>query len=239
MSCTNQLSSILSKDNLVNNSPSSSQSYNDLINYCSIRKQLIRIVPQYMNNPNKKFNSNRIFSSDIEEFHKLKQEIITYKESISVLKEKKQQKLEQIEQLRCLMRKVGNKQNNYINNNSHNFTINNHSNRETKLHNNNDQRFRVDRKCDKYIINNNIKSTSEDIEGGLSGLHTTSGMSSGKDDDSAPKGDDYPGNGEAQDNFNCNSSSNSNSSSNNHEGWRCCFVVEEDNGGSLMLEKEN
>ena len=240
MSCTNKITPIFSKDNLTDNSSSSSQSYNDLINYCSIRKQLIRIIPQYMNYPNQKFISNRNFTSDIKEFHKLKQEIKSMKESISLLKEKKQKKLEQIEELRCLMRKVGNKQNN---NNYLNFPINNnYSNREIKTHNNKDQGFRVDRKCDKKNSNdNNIKCTSDDIEGGLSGLHTTSGMSSGKDDDSAPKGGDYEDNEGAQSDFlsNNSNSSSSNCSNNNHEGWRCCFIVEADNGGSLILEKDN
>ena len=239
MSCSNKITPILSKDNLTSNCSSSFQSYNDLINYCSIRKQLIRNIPQYMNYPNQKFNSNRIFVSDIEEFQKLKQEIISMKESIALLKEKKEQKLEQIEQLRCLMRKVGNKQNN--NNHNYNYTLSNkyHTNRETKFNNNNDQRFRCNNKqqqqCDTCI-----KSTTEEAEGGLSGIHTTSGMSSGKDDDSAPKGDDYADNeGEGvQGDFINNNSSNSNSS-NNQETWHCCFILEDNNKGKLLLEKEN
>ena len=236
MSCSNKITPILSKDNLISNCSSSTQSYNDLINYGSIRKQLIRKIPQYMNYPNQKLNSNRLFVSDIEEFQKLKQEIISMKESISLLKEKKQKKLEQIDQLRSIMRKVGNRQNN----NNNNYPINNHySNRETKFNNNNDQRFRCNKKqqcCDTCI-----KCTSEDVEGGLSGIHTTSGMSSGKDDDSAPKGDDYADNdGEGiQGDFISNNSSHSNSSSNNHETWRCCFVLEDNNKGKLLLEKEN
>ena len=168
MSCSLEFSPKSSPINTTNNFSSSSQSYNDLINYCSIRKQFFRIIPQYMNINNKKLISQKKSSSSIEEYRKYKQEIISLKESIALLKEKKQKKLEQIEELRCLMRKVGNKQyNNYSKNNN----INNyHHDRETKEQRNNDQRFRCNPNNDKkqQCCFDTTKGTSEDVEGGLS-----------------------------------------------------------------------
>ena len=126
-----------------NNSSSSPKSYNDLINYCSIRKQFSRIIPQYMSIQNKKLISNKKLSSNIEEFRKYKQEIISLKESISILKEKKKKKLEKIEELRSIMRKVGNKSNNYPSKCSEkNLHINNyHNERESKEQRNNDYEY--------------------------------------------------------------------------------------------------
>ena len=81
MSCSVEISTPLN----TNNDFSSSQSYNDLINYCSIRKQFIRIIPQSMTIQNKKLISkNKKFSSNIEEYRKYKQEIMSLKESISL-----------------------------------------------------------------------------------------------------------------------------------------------------------
>ena len=54
-----QFSSIV---NTNNNSSSSPKSYNDLINYCSIRKQLLRIIPQYMSIGNQKIISKNKFN---------------------------------------------------------------------------------------------------------------------------------------------------------------------------------
>jgi len=51
--------------------------YNDLINYISLRKQFSRLIPQYLNYQNKKYIKNRNFTSNIEVFRKLKQEIIS------------------------------------------------------------------------------------------------------------------------------------------------------------------
>ena len=107
--------------------------YNDLINYISLRKQFSRLIPQYLNYQNKKYIKNRNFTSNIEVFRKLKQEIISMEESISSLKEKKQKKLEEIEQLRCLMRKVGNKQNNNYNKGTNNYTMSYAQKREVKI----------------------------------------------------------------------------------------------------------
>ena len=233
-----------------NNSSSSSQSYNDLINYCSIRKQFLRIIPPYMSTQNKNLIPKKKSSSTIEEYRKYKQEIISLKESILILKEKKQKKLEQIEELRCLMRKVGNKSNNLSKAKENNFQNNNyHNEREAKASRTKDQYFRCN------IINNkkqcfaaNIKGSNEDTEGGLSLVPSTSGLSSGKDDDTAPESGNY------QEDFILSLSlSTDNSSSNyccnNNCGLRCCFGGKKEKGGELkelqgekdssLLEKES
>ena len=240
MSSFVEISAFSSQVNTNNDNSSSSKPYNDLLNFGSIRKQFIRIVPQYMSLENKKLYSKNKFTSNIEELNKYKQEIISLKESISLLQEKKQNKLKQIEELRCLMRKVGNKQNNNSNNNFH---INNyHKERETKDQRNNDQRFRG-ASDKKHRFAANTTTTCDDNEGGLSLLPSSSGLSSGKDDDTAPESGIYQDN---QEDFNL-SLSNSNSSStssccNNCGGWRCCFGVEKDKGGELkrfVLEKDS
>ena len=227
--------------NTTNNFSTSSQQYNDLINYCSIRKQFIRIIPQYMNIQNLKLISKNKFSSSIEEYCKYKQEIISLKESISLLKEKKQKKLEQIEELRCLMRKVGNKNNS---NNTTHSPIKYHNERESREQRNNDQRFRCANNNDKkQCCFDCTKTTSDDVEGNLSLVPTTSGLSSGKDDDTAPEGGNYA-EPDAQSDLIINSSSSC--SFNNPDTWRCCFGKGEENNKELkrleeksLLEKGN
>ena len=229
-----------------NNSSSSPKSYNDLINYCSIRKQFSRIIPQYMSIQNKKLISNKKLSSNIEEFRKYKQEIISLKESISILKEKKQKKLEKIEELRSIMRKVGNKSNNYPSKCSEkNLHINNyHNERESKEQRNNDQRFRGNTANDnKQCFANTTKGSCDDTEGGLSLVPSTSGISSGKDDDTAPESGIYQ-DADNQEDFMLSISNNSSSNScwSNNCNWRCCFGVEKDKGGELKrfgLEKDS
>ena len=219
MSCSVEISTPLN----TNNDFSSSQSYNDLINYCSIRKQFIRIIPQSMTIQNKKLISkNKKFSSNIEEYRKYKQEIISLKESISLLREKKQKKLEQIEELRCLMRKVGNK-----------------NNSESKEQRNNDQRFRCNSNDKKQRCFDCTTGTSDSVEGYLSLVPTTSDLSSGKDDDAAPEGGNY-GESDAQCDFIISNDSSS-SSFNNSDGWhRCCFGNSKENNKALkgLEEKE-
>ena len=240
MSSFVEISALSSQVNTNNDNSSSSKPYNDLLNFGSIRKQFIRIVPQYMSLENKKLYSKNKFTSNIEELNKYKQEIISLKESISLLQEKKQNKLKQIEELRCLMRKVGNKQNTTNNNNYH---INNyHKERETKDQRNNDQRFRG-ASDKKHRFAANTTTTCEESEGGLSLLPSSSGLSSGKDDDTAPESGIYQDH-DNQEDFNL-SLSNSNSSSNsscynNCEGWRSCFGVEKDKAGELkgLQEKD-
>ncbi len=96
------------------------QSYKDLINYCSLRKQFSRIIPiYYMDYQKYDFITKQKHVSSIEEYEKLKQEIISLKESINILKSKKQKKIKEIEELRSLMGKIGNKKTinaSYVNN---------------------------------------------------------------------------------------------------------------------------
>ena len=232
-----------------NNYSLSSKPYNDLISFGSMRKQFIRIIPQYMSLENKKLFSKNKYSSNIEELNKYKQEIISLKESISLLQEKKQKKLEQIEQLRSLMRKVGN---NNTNTNNNNFHVNNyHKERETRDQRNNDQRFRgISSNEKKHCFAANSTTTCEDTEGGLSLLPSSSGLSSGKDDDTAPESGKYKDQDNQEDfNLSISISNSSNISSyNDNCGWRCCFGIEKDNAGELkglqrkdlaLLEKEN
>lgn len=123
-------------NNSDNYSTDNTQSYNDLIFYGSLYKQLNRRFPNYYSSesityPKKKSNN----SNNEEEYKKLKKEIMIMQESIEALKSSKQKKLDQIEELRCLMRKVGNKtatskEKNYIKNN---FSYN-YCNREKRDH---------------------------------------------------------------------------------------------------------
>ena len=96
------------------------QSYKDLINYCSLRKQFSRIIPiYYMDYQKYDFITKQKHVSSIEEYEKLKHEIISLKESINILKSKKQKKIKEIEELRSLMGKIGNKKTinaSYVNN---------------------------------------------------------------------------------------------------------------------------
>ena len=89
---------------------SKDKTYKDLIDYASIRKQLSRIIPVYYTDyQNHAYSFKRTHFTNIEEYEKLKQEIISLKESISILQSKKQQKLQEIKDLRCLMGKIGTK----------------------------------------------------------------------------------------------------------------------------------
>jgi len=158
-----------------NNLTSTEQSYDDLIGYCALRKQFSRIIPSYYTEIKKQsFKGKRQNISSIEEYKKLKEEINIMQEYIEVLKDSKQKKLKQIEELRTLMRKVGNKQiifkeKKQINNN----IINNYCAREKTT---TDQSFR----CMERKGSNSFKVSSDE---GLSIAPTTSGLSSGKDDD--------------------------------------------------------
>ena len=102
---------------------SNEQSYVDLIDFCSLRKQFTRIIPSYYVEITKKFKSTKhLPTQNLEEYHKLKEEINLMQESIELLRESKQKKLKEIDELRCLMRKVANKEINmkekeFINNN--------------------------------------------------------------------------------------------------------------------------
>ena len=209
--------------------------YNDLINYISLRKQFSRLIPQYLNYQNKKYIKNRNFTSNIEVFRKLKQEIISMEESISSLKEKKQKKLEEIEQLRCLMRKIGNKQNNNYNKGTNNYTMRCAQKRETNNNKNNNQDFRGNNNIDKKQCNDNIKGSCDEVEGGISGIHSTSDMSSGKDDEQAPEGGDYQGDEQGDLNLII---CDGNSSCYNKDEWHCGFKGEKGFSDSIKCLQE-
>ena len=223
MSSSKQITHILSQELFGINPQTKFQSYNDLINYGSIRKQFSRLIPQYIKYQNKKYISNRNFTSNIEEMNKLKQEIISMKESISLIKSKKQKKLDQIEELRCFMRKIGNKQNNYHNKeNSSLNKVRNYYQRETNINNNNDKCFRGNNNIiNKKQVNNNIKGSSDEVEGGSSVMQSTSDLSSGKDEPA-----------QAEDDYRHDNQSDFNTKDN----LRCCFKGGERNETKLNME---
>ena len=89
---------------------SKDKTYKDLLDYGSLRKQLTRIIPvYYMDYQNHPYSFKRTHFTNIEEYEKLRQEILSLKESIIILQSEKQQKLKEIEDLRSFMAKIGNK----------------------------------------------------------------------------------------------------------------------------------
>jgi len=231
MSSSKQITPILSQELFGINPQSKCQSYNDLINYGSIRKQFSRLIPQYIKYQNKKYISNSKFTSNIEEMNKLKQEIISMKESISLLRTKKQKKLEQIEELRCFMRKIGDKQNNsYNKENSSLNRVSNYYQRETNINNNNDKCFRGNNKIiNEKQVNNNIKGSSDEVEGGLSNMQSTSDLSSGKDEPAQDEGE-YKGDDQ------CDFTLCSDNRSKKKDNLCYCFKGEENNETKLNKE---
>ena len=158
-----------------NNLVSNEQSYDDLIGYCALRKQFSRIIPSYYTEIQKQdYKIKRKNISSIEEYKKLKEEISLIQESIELLKESKQKKLKEIEDLRTLMRKVGNKQCSKEDKKQINIIINNNYSSKEKV--TKDQGFR----CKERKGSNGFKVSSDE---GLSMAPTTSGLSSGKDED--------------------------------------------------------
>lgn len=154
-----------------NNLVSNEQSYIDLIDYCSLRKQFTRIIPScYLEI--RKFKSSKIIpTQNIQEYTKLKEEISLMQEQIDLLKDSKQKKLQEIEELRCLMRKVANKEINA----KEKEQIDNFSNTNNKRENKNST------SKPKRKGNNN-----SDIEGNnllQLGTTTSSELSEGKDED--------------------------------------------------------
>ena len=165
---------------------SNEQSYDNLVGYCALRKQFSRIIPSYYTEIQKQlFKGKGQNVSSIEEYKKLKEEINIMKKSIESLKELKQKKLKQIEDLRILMRKVGSKQISYKDKkiNKDNNIINNYCARETST---TDQDFR----CSEKKGINTLKISSDE---GLSMAPTTSGLSSGKDEEAGPEEDGKDG----------------------------------------------
>ena len=208
MSTNSIQSSIFASNNNENIIASNEQSYDEFIGYCALRKQLERIIPSYYTEIQKQSNRNKRKSiSNMEEHRKLKEEINRMKESIELLKELKHKKLQQIEELRTLMRKVGNKQLNFNSKKQINYTNNNNINNKYSCREKQEPRncFR----CQEKNETNCFKVSSDE---GISLAPTTSGLSSGKDDEMG--GDDL-GNPRAHyDDISSNSSSNG----------RCCFV---------------
>ena len=177
MSANNNNTPIFTSNTKENILASNEQSYDDLIGYYALRKQFTRIIPSYYTEVQKQsYKSKRQNNSNMEEYKKLKEEINIMKESIELLKESKQKKLKQIEDLRVLMRKVGNKEISYkeqknINNN---ITINYCPREKSDKAQGN--------YCSERKGSNGYKVSSD--EGlSLSLAPTTSGLSSGKDDD--------------------------------------------------------
>ena len=192
-------------ENINNNS----KCYNDLINFGSIRKQFSRIIPNYINYKNINIGLN---ISNKEEYKKLKQEIISIEESILLLKEKKQKKLDQIEELRNLMRKEGQKKIlfNDIKQNKKNYWA-----REINV----TKRFRCDKQERKESIGN--YESSEASEGGSSIPPTNSGLSGNNvDEEGLQKDDKY--------------SLYRNSGNNNSSSSFMCIIDESNNFGKVM-----
>ena len=153
-----------------NNFTCNNKSYNDLIDYGSLRKQFIRVIPNYYINIKKKgFSLKRKYISGTEEYKKLNEEIITLKEAIFDLREKKRKKIEQIEELRNLMRKIGSKK---IIIKDKKQINNNYSNREK----NEKQCFVCENRNSR---NRNFKESSDDAEDSIAPI--ISGLTSEKD----------------------------------------------------------
>ena len=199
---------------------SNEQSYDELIDYCALRKQFIRIIPSYYTKLNSQpLKINRQNISNIEEYKKLKEEINSMKDSIELLKESKQKKLKEIEDLRILMRKVGNKQITYKERKpiSNKINNNNYCSKEKPYQN---QGFSCERKG-----SFGFKASSDE---GLSLAPTTSGLSSGKDDDCAAE------DGGNQPMYSGVFNNNSNNSTNS---W--CFTDEHNRKELTLLPPEN
>ena len=219
MSATTNNTKIIDSNTNENILASNEQSYDELIGYCALRKQFIRIIPSYYTKIQKQpLKNNNHNISSIEEYKKLKEEINNMKDSIELLKQSKQKKLKEIEDIRVLMRKVGNKQITYkekknIINNTNNNTINNKYYAREKPYT--DQCFRCDRKG-----SFGVKASSDE---GLSLAPTTSGLSSGKDDDAG-----------AEDGGNQPNPWGVFSNSSNNNSCSCCFT-DENNSTDLYL----
>ena len=218
MSANTKNSPIFTSNTNENIIASNEQSYDDLIDYCALRKQFARIIPSYYTEIQKQssYKSKRQNVSNMEEYKKLKEEINIMKESIELLKESKQKKLKHIEDLRDLMRKVGNKK---ISNKEKKHIIN-------AINNNYCAREISDNgrglRCGERKGSNGFKGSCDE---GLSLAPTTSGLSSGKDDDA---GTEEGGNPQYR---RYRASSNSSSGS-----W--CFM-REDSPNKELLQQNN
>ena len=181
MSSSSQTSSFLSLKLSFNSTKNySNQSYNELISFGSIRKQLARQIPSYLNYINKKYQLTKIYPLNFEEFQKIKEEMLSIKKSINLLKKEKQKKLDEIERLRCLMHQVRNGKCEFNNcENNKDININNNCQQEIFMEKNKNPYFRRNNKKS----NNDItKSSSEENKQKLSFIHSTSNNSSEKDE---------------------------------------------------------
>ena len=179
MSSSSQTSSFLSlKLSFKSTNNYSNQSYNELISFGSIRKQLARQIPSYLNYINKKYPLTKIYPLNFEEFQKIKEEMLSIKKSINLLKKEKQKKLDEIAQLRCLMHQVRNGKCEFNNcENNKDININNNCQQEIFKKKNKNPYFRRNNK--KF---NNSNSASEENKQKLSFIHSTSNNSSEKDE---------------------------------------------------------
>ena len=66
-----EITPISNNNKIKDNNESNSMSYHDLINYCSIRKQLSRIIPNFYQN----IHQNKTITQDFEQYNKIKEEI--------------------------------------------------------------------------------------------------------------------------------------------------------------------
>ena len=182
MSSSSQTSPFLSLKLSFNSTKNySNQSYNELISFGSIRKQLARQIPSYLNYINKKYPLTKIYPINFEEFQKIKEETLSIKKSINLLKKEKQKKLDEIAQLRCLMHQVRNGKCEFNNcENNKDININNNCQQEIFKQKNKNPYFRGNLQKSN---NDNIKSSSSDEnEQKLSFIHSTSNNSSEKDE---------------------------------------------------------
>lgn len=212
--------------NIISNFSSFESPYdNDSIENFALRKQLSRNIPNCyveVNCTSKKFNHINN-SNNLEEYNKLKEEIIRMKESIEVLKESKQKKLQQIEELRIQMRTSGNSQ----------IILNNNKNKINKKEN--------------FVNSNNLKivnfsKTREKrgnkktgiVNGGMEdgsdcslslGASTCSGLSSGSGKDDETGSDEKDPRGASSDDIlrNC--------------GY-CCFIQGKNDFKEMPTRKE-
>ena len=180
MSSSSQTSFLSLKLSFKSTNNYSNQSYNELISFGSIRKQLARQIPSYLNYINKKYQLTKIYPLNFEEFQKIKEEMLSIKKSINLLKKEKQKKLDEIAQLRCLMHQVRNGKCEFNNcENNKDININNNCQQEIFMEKNKNPYFRRNNKKS----NNDItKSSSEENEQKLSFIHSTSNNSSEKDE---------------------------------------------------------
>lgn len=189
MSLFKEITPIFSINEKENISSSNAQSYNDLIDYCSIRKQFSRIIPNnYINIQKEVLVKKPKYYPRKDELKKLRKEILSTLESINILRESKEKKLKQINELRCLMRRIGSKKSAY-----------NESDKNSK---------------ETKGINININHSSNKLEEGFS-VNLSSRLSSGKHINDECKEEGYQG----SEKYDFNNYSNNHSKDKSHFGF--------------------